>query len=436
MRTFYHLLANNILASTAVFTVWFAVTFFTFLETNSVFATGMISGIYVALTALSGIWFGSLIDHHRKKTMMLISTGVSLLMFSASFLLYLTAPEGTFKDVGNPMLWIFIISLLLGVVAGNIRGIAMPVIVSMLVPEDQRDRANGMVGMAFGMSFMFVSVISGLLVGLAGMYYVLILSIVANVLLFLHLLSIPVEEKEIVHTSDGTKSSIDLKGTILVVGAIPGLFALIFFTTFNNFLGGVYMALLDAYGLSLVSVETWGIMWGVLSTAFIAGGVVISKWGLGKNPLRSLLLANLVIWSISSVFTVYPSIWPMLVGMFVYLCVVPYIEASEHTVVQKVVPFERQGRVFGFAQSIEQSASPVTAFLIGPLTQFFFIPFMTTGAGVQLIGSWFGTGQPRGIALVFTLTGLIGLTMTLIAFNSRAYRTLSARYLQSPGNTV
>jgi DHA3 family multidrug efflux protein-like MFS transporter len=36
----------------------------------------------------------------------------------------------------------------------------------------------------------------------------------------------------------------------------------------------------------------------------------------------------------------------------------PYAEAAEHTTLQKVVPLERQGRVFGFAQSVEQSAHP------------------------------------------------------------------------------
>src|SRR5690606_28618471 len=106
-----------------------------------------------------------------------------------------------------------------------------------------------------------------------------------------------------------------------------------------------------------------------------------------------------------------------------------FIEASEQTILQKVVPQERQGRVFGFAQSVEQMASPLTAFLIGPLAQFFFIPFMTTGAGVDLIGNWFGTGPDRGLALVFTLTGIIGLILTVIAMKSKYYHMLSQRYL-------
>jgi DHA3 family multidrug efflux protein-like MFS transporter len=106
----------------------------------------------------------------------------------------------------------------------------------------------------------------------------------------------------------------------------------------------------------------------------------------------------------------------------------PYAEAAEHTTLQKVVPLERQGRVFGFAQSVEQSASPLTAFMIGPLTQFVVIPFMTDGVGADVIGGWFGTGPDRGMALVFTVAGVIGLFVTILAFNSRYYRALSAAY--------
>jgi DHA3 family multidrug efflux protein-like MFS transporter len=124
------------------------------------------------------------------------------------------------------------------------------------------------------------------------------------------------------------------------------------------------------------------------------------------------------------------------IGMFIYISVVPFIEAAEHTIIQKVVPLERQGRVFGFAQSVELSASPLTTFLIGPITELFFIPFMTTGTGVDLIGSWFGTGADRGIALVFTLTGIVGLIVTLIAMNTKYYGLLTQRYMAAETATM
>jgi DHA3 family multidrug efflux protein-like MFS transporter len=215
------------------------------------------------------------------------------------------------------------------------------------------------------------------------------------------------------------------------VAGIPGLFALILFAALNNLLGGVFMALMDAYGLSLMPVEHWGLLWAFVSTAFILSGLLIAKTGLGKNPLRTLLLVNLVVWAVAAIFTVQSSIPLLAAGCFIWLFLGPYAEAAEHTTLQKVVPFERQGRVFGFAQSVEQTASPLTAFLIAPLTQFVFIPFMTTGAGAEAIGDWYGVGPERGIALVFTVAGLLGVVVTIAAFNSKYYRQLSATYASS-----
>ena len=266
------------------------------------------------------------------------------------------------------------------------------------------------------------------------MHAVLGLALVLTALAFAHLVFVRVDEGRVAPTAEapGEPRKVDLRGTIRVIAAVPGLFALILFATFNNFLGGIFMALLDAYGLSLVSVEMWGLLFGVLSTAFIISGIIISRTGLGRKPLRTLLLVNLISWSVCCVFTVQPSIWLLAGGMFIWMLLGPYAEAAEHTTLQKVVPLERQGRVFGFAQSVEQAASPLTAFMIGPIAEFIFIPFMTTGMGAELIGGWFGTGQARGIALVFTLAGMLGVVVTILAFRSPYYRQLSAAYARAP----
>jgi DHA3 family multidrug efflux protein-like MFS transporter len=434
LKTFYQILGNSLLANVTNMTVWFALIFFIYLETRSVTATSVVSGIYLVAVAVSGIWFGSLVDHHKKKNVMILSGFVSLVIYSIGFAIYLNVPPETWKNPANPTLWIFVPILLLGVIAGNIRGIALPTLVTILIPEDSRDKANGLVGTTTGIIFLITSAISGFLVAHSGLYLVLILAVVVMAISIAHLSAMNIPEKEIVHL-EGKPGKVDLRGTFAVVIAIPGLIALIFFTTFNNFLGGVFMGLMDAYGLSLVSVQVWGVLWAVLSCGFIVGGLFIAKWGLGKNPLFAMFAANVCIWVISSVFTIQPSILLLSIGMFIYISVVPFIEAAEHTIVQKVVPLERQGRVFGFAQSVELSASPLTTFLIGPIAELIFIPFMTTGAGVGLIGGWFGTGADRGIALVFTLTGLIGLLVTLVAMNTKYYKLLSDRYMNG-GNDI
>jgi MFS transporter, DHA3 family, multidrug efflux protein len=248
-------------------------------------------------------------------------------------------------------------------------------------------------------------------------------------LVIIHLWTLPIPQQAVAH-AEGHTHQLDIRGSIRVIQAVPGLFGLIFFQTFNNFLGGVFMALMDAYGLELVSVEVWGALWGFLSFGFIVGGLIVARRGLGKNPLRTLLLANVTMWTICIFFTIQSSIVLLATGMFIWLCLGPVAEAAEQTVLQKVIPPERQGRVFGFAQSVEQAASPITAFLIGPVAQLIFIPFMTTGAGIELLGDWYGTGRDRGMALLFSTAGLVGLIVTIFAMQSFAYRRLSTYYQQ------
>ncbi|UXN71081.1 MFS transporter [Devosia neptuniae] len=434
MTPFYHLLGNNLIANVTNFTVWFALTFWVYIETQSVFATGMIAGVYLVFTAGFGFWLGSIVDHNPKKLAMLGSSVVSAAFYAVSLALVLLSPAEAFTNPYGPQLWILVLLVMLGVIAGNIRSIALPTLVTILIPEDRRDKANGLVGMVTGIGFLTTSVISGFLVAWGGMVATLALALVLTLLTFAHLFPVRIDEGrvEAVPGEPVEPKRVDIKGTIAVIAAVPGLFALIFFATFNNFLGGIFMALLDAYGLSLVSVQVWGLLFGVLSTAFILSGIIIAKTGLGRNPLRTLLLVNLITWSVCCVFTIQPSIWLLAGGCFIWMLLGPYAEAAEHTTLQKVVPLERQGRVFGFAQSVEQSASPLTAFLIGPLTQFVVIPFMTDGAGADAIGGWFGTGPARGIALVFTLAGMVGVVVTILALRSKYYRQLSAAYAGGP----
>jgi DHA3 family multidrug efflux protein-like MFS transporter len=326
--------------------------------------------------------------------------------------------------LGAPWFWLLVALVLAGSVVGNLRAIALSTCVTLLVPEGERDRANGMIGATMGVSFTITSVFSGLAIGQLGMGWALVLATLASVGATAHLLTIRVPEDRPA-PAGAHERLIDVRGALAAIRQVPGLLGLIGFAACNNLLGGVFMSLMDAYGLEIVSVETWGILFAVLSLGFIVGGLVVSKRGLGARPLRVALVCNFVNWVVCSLFTVQTSIVLLSVGIFVWMVLMPVIEAAEQTVLQQVVPFEQQGRVFGFAQTIENAASPITALAIGPIAQLWVIPFMTDGAGADSIGSWFGTGPERGIALIFTVAGLIGIVVTAIAAGSRWYRDIS-----------
>jgi len=434
MSAFHRIVANTVIASTTNNILWFALTFWVYLETRSVIASSIIGGAYMLFYAASGIFFGTFVDRHKRKTSMLLSNAASLVLFILAGVAYLVAPAGSLPALGQPLTWVFVTLILAGAVAGNLRAVALSTTVTLLVPEDRHDRANGLVGTANGVAFALTSVFSGIAIGTVGMGVSLVIALAATALASIDLATIEVAEDAPPQAEPGlAANAFDFAGALAAVRVVPGLLALLLFSTFNNFLGGVFMALVDPYGLELVSVETYGTLLAISSFGFIFGGIAVARRGLGTNPARTLLLVNVALWGVTTLFPLRASIVPLVVGFFIYMLLIPVAEASEQTIIQRVVPFREQGRVFGFAQTIETAASPITAFLIGPIAQAWVIPFMTEGgAGAEAIGNWFGTGRDRGMALVFIAAGLVGLVVTFVALRSRAYRTLSRRYAHSP----
>src|SRR5688500_14334599 len=108
MRTFHQLVANTLLASVTDNFLWFALTFWVFLETRAVLASAVIGGGYMLMLSISGMFFGTFVDRHRRKVSMLLSSGLSLATFGLASLVFIAAPEGALRDLGNPAFWAFI----------------------------------------------------------------------------------------------------------------------------------------------------------------------------------------------------------------------------------------------------------------------------------------------------------------------------------------
>ena len=426
-RAFNHVLGNTAAAMLATMFLWFGITFWAYLETRSVLATSIMGGAYMLGMAVLGVPFGSLIDRHRKHVVMVWSAVGTAVLFVIAGAVFILTPEEILTDLRRPWFWVFTGISLMGALLVMLRGLALATCVTMLVESDQRAKANGLVGAVNGLTMLVTGVLSGLAYGQLGMGWLITISLAAILASLLHLLLIRIPEPTIVH-AEGAPKAVDFKAAWLAIVAVPGLIGLILFTTINNLLGGVFMGLLDPYGLELMSVEAWGVLFGLGSIGLIAGGSLIAKVGLGVQPLRTLLLACVALWIVSGGLTLRESVVALGVGIFLYMAIIPFIEAAEQTLLQRVVPFEKQGRVFGFAAAVESSAAPMSAFLIGPLAEFWLIPYAGSPEGRRDLRWLLGEGDARGIALVFVLFSIAGLLVTGAAFLTRTYRRLNASY--------
>ncbi len=284
-----------------------------------------------------------------------------------------------------------------------------------------------------GIAFIVTSVFSGLAIGFLGMGWTLAIAIVFTLVALVHLAVPPHPRGEAGARGRAAARSIDFRGSIRAIRAAPGLFALIIFSTFNNLIGGVYMALMDPYGLTLFPVEWWGIVLGVTSTGFIIGGIVIAKFGLGRNPIRTMLLVVVVDGRPRRLFTIREWWWLYAVGIWIYMCAHPGgrgIRADRHPEGRAVPDAGPRLRLRRGVRSRRQLRSRRSSSRRSP--QFWIIPYMNSDAGQQTWGWLLGDGEARGIALVFLFSGLVMVVVALLAFTTRSYRTLSEEYERAP----
>lgn len=427
MKRFYAVLINTLIANVTTSYLWFALTFWLYLETKSVLATALVGGVYMLLIAFCGLLFGTFVDKNYKKRVMLISSVISAVAYTLAGVIFMFFGQDKLANLSSPLLWVFAGVILAGAVVENLRNIALSTTVTILVPKNERDKANGLIGSVTGVAFLVTSVLSGLSIGFLGLGGTLLIAISLTIVALMHIMTVQIPEKTLVHDPSLAGKHIDIKGAMKAISQVPGLWALLFFAVFNNLVGGVFMALMDPYGLTLFSVQLWGIMLAISSVGFIVGGLLVAKIGLGKRPLQTLLVVNIVTSLVGLVFTLREWAWLYVVGIFAYMCFMPVAQAAEQVVLQRIVPLAKQGRVFGLKQSMEAAAAPITAFLIGPLAQFVVIPYMR-GQGQEDFKWLLGTGQMRGVALIFIVASLLLLTAALLAFRTKAYRTISREY--------
>ncbi|MEZ5087800.1 MAG: MFS transporter [Tessaracoccus sp.] len=245
---FTHVLANTAVAMLGTAFIWFGITFWAYLETRSVLATSFLGGAYMLGMAVLGVPFGSLIDRYRKHPVMVFSAVGTTVSFLLGGVMFWLTPYDDLVSLNKPWFWMFCGLILFGALLAMIRGLALTTCVTMLVESDKRANANGLVGAVNGMTMLVVGVLSGLSIGQLGIGWTLLLAIVAVVASLVHLLILRIPEPTIVH-AEGLPSPVDFKGAWRAIIVVPGLIGLIIFSTFNNFLGGVFMSLLDPYGL-------------------------------------------------------------------------------------------------------------------------------------------------------------------------------------------
>ncbi len=181
------------------------------------------------------------------------------------------------------------------------------------------------------------------------------------------------------------------------------------------------------------AVGTIGGLLMVAGVGSIVGGLLISLWGGPQRVMAGVLGSSVLGGAAIALVGLRPSV-PLIGGaLFVYLLSAAIFQGCYATMVQLRVPPLLQGRVFAFVQMVSLGAAPLAYLAAGPLGERVFEPLMAPGGALAgTVGAVLGTGAGRGTALMYVLSGLAIVALTLIARRRPALWNLETALPEEP----
>ncbi|MFL5731611.1 MAG: MFS transporter [Chloroflexia bacterium] len=349
------------------------------------------AGTTMIVATIAGAWA----DRHDRKRTMIASDFASGLVSTALVALM----------VSNLLnIWLVLVLAVLFAVFSAFHDSAFDTSYSMLVPEKQLPRANGMMQTIWSLSGIVSPGIAAFLISLpalarqglipgdvgvwlAGLSDGTVLAITIDAITFFVAALVPVflfvpspKRTDLVVAADGTQKKKSIwsdvrQGAMYIWRRRPMLWLLGSFT-FINFVGsvtGTIQPLLIKFSLApdwqarnmefagaLAVLESVGALGGLV------GGVLISVWGgLKKNRILGVIVPMIVVGLTTIVYGLSPYLFLTAAMGFIIVGMTPLMNAHSQAIWQTQTPRELQGRVFSVRRVIAQITWPLGTIVAG-----------------------------------------------------------------------
>ncbi|NUT99226.1 MAG: MFS transporter, partial [Saccharothrix sp.] len=355
---------------------------------------------------------GALADRYdRRRIMLLADSGAGVV---TALLLVAVSTDAL-------AVWQIYVASALTATLNSFHLIAYQALVPALVPPKHLGRVNGLMQLTQGVQIA-APLVAGALLGLVGLRGVLVIDVVSMVFAVAALLlaRLPAGASG----SRGSGASGLGAGLRWLRGA-PGLFTLCVVFGVWNFLFAVAGGLVQPLILSFSSPATLGVLMAAGGSGLFVGGLVMGAWGGPKRRVLGIY-AGL---GLGGLFLVLhglaPSPWLIGVAAPAFLFTLPLMNTCCVTLLQTKVDKDVLGRVLGVVRTLSTAAMPIAYLVIGPLSDGVAEPLMAPdGALASSLGAVIGTGEGRGIALIFLVVGALMLALTAFAWSRPRLRTV------------
>jgi MFS transporter, DHA3 family, macrolide efflux protein len=388
----------------------FALGFWVLTETGSVTEFSMIILSIVLPTILVSPFAGVIIDRFSRKKLMILSNSVAALSTVVILVLVLT---------NSLEIWHIYLTAALASVFNTFLMPAYQSVISLLVPKNQLGRANGMIQLGESASIIIAPIVAGFLLHSYGLHLVILVDLFAFALGVTTLFISKIPELELKE-----KTKLNMKqfftevrdGWKYIMNQTGFKWLLIFSAIINLFMGFINV-LLQPLIISLSSEQTLGVVLSITGFGMLLGGILVSAWGGPKNRIHGVFISCILAGLFITLSGFTTSIILITTCFSLFLFLIPIVNSSAQAIWQSKVDPTIQGRVFSIRRMLGTSLYPIAIIMAGPLVDNVFNPLMQQdGLLAGSVGQIIGVGEGRGIGLLFIVTGLLLMIVTLTIY--------------------
>ncbi|MFN2291070.1 MAG: MFS transporter [Anaerolineae bacterium] len=407
-RTFLVIWSGQVVSLTGSGLTGFALGVWVYQRTGSVTQFALIS----LSTALPGIVFspiaGALVDRWDRRWAMIISdTGAGLCTLGIALLLWANQLE----------VWQIYILMALSSTFSAFQWPAYSAATTLLVPKQHFGRASGMVQVGEAFSQIASPMLAGVLLGVIQVEGIILVDFVTFLFAVLTLSLVRVPRPET--TEEGMAG----QGSLLreaaygwqYIRARPGLLGLLLLFAATNFTSGIVQVLFTPLVLSFTTAAVLGTILSIGGLGFLGGSLTMSAWGGPKTRMYGIYIPLLLQGVVLFVAGFPPQATILATAAFLYFFSHPIINGSSQAIWQSKTAPDVQGRVFAVRRMIAWSSLPLAYLVAGPLADQVFEPLLANGGALaSSVGQIIGTGEGRGIGLLYILLGILSIVATVL----------------------
>jgi DHA3 family macrolide efflux protein-like MFS transporter len=364
--------------------VQFALIWYLAQESGSAIVLSVAALVGLVPEIILGPIAGAYVDRWDRQVIMILADGV--VAFSSWILAYLFWVDAV--EIGVIYIVLFVRSL-----GGSFHLPAVQASTSLLVPEKQLTRVNGLNQLANGLLTIAGPPLGALLLSILPYFGILLVDVGSAIVAIglLMFINVPLPEKP--STPETPQSVVqEIKVGLRYVLGWRGLLILILVSMMTRFL------LTPAYTLLPLLISEYfngtagqlGLLEGLLGVGMIVGGIVLSLWGGFKRRILTITLGFAILGLGLILFGIAPAnlFVIALAGGLIVGVAVPLIDGPLMALFQATVKPDLQGRIFSLLGSLVALATPLGLMLAGPVSEYIGIQiwFWLAGSACILTG--------------------------------------------------